>query len=36
MSAAEKISITLTSEMNRLTKQRVEAGDSASSSELIR
>jgi antitoxin ParD1/3/4 len=36
MSAAEKISITLTSEMNRLIKQRVEAGDFASSSELIR
>jgi antitoxin ParD1/3/4 len=36
MSAAEKISITLTPEMNRLIKQRVEAGDFASSSELIR
>ena len=36
MSTAEKISITLTPEMNRLIKQRVEAGDFASSSELIR
>jgi antitoxin ParD1/3/4 len=36
MSAAEKISITLTPEMNRMIKQRVEAGDFASSSELIR
>lgn len=36
MTAAEKISITLTPEMNRLIKQRVEAGDFASSSELIR
>ncbi len=36
MSAAEKISITLTPEMNRLIKQRVEAGQFASSSELIR
>lgn len=36
MSAVEKISITLTPEMNRLIKQRVEAGDFASSSELIR
>lgn len=36
MSAAEKISITLTPEMNRIIKQRVEAGDFASSSELIR
>ena len=36
MSAAEKISITLTPEMNRLIKQRVAAGDFASSSELIR
>lgn len=36
MSAAEKISITLTPEMNRVIKQRVEAGDFASSSELIR
>ena len=36
MSTAEKISITLTPEMNRLIKQRVAAGDFASSSELIR
>ena len=36
MSAAEKISITLTPEMNRVIKQRVDAGDFASSSELIR
>ena len=36
MSTAEKISITLTPEMNRIIKQRVEAGDFASSSELIR
>ena len=36
MPAAEKISITLTPEMNRLIKQRVAAGDFASSSELIR
>jgi antitoxin ParD1/3/4 len=36
MSAAEKISITLTPEMNRIIKSRVEAGDFASSSELIR
>jgi antitoxin ParD1/3/4 len=36
MSATEKISITLTPEMNRLIKRRVEAGDFASSSELIR
>ena len=36
MSAAEKISIMLTPEMNRIIKQRVEAGDFASSSELIR
>ena len=36
MSAAEKISITLTPEMNRVIKKRVEAGDFASSSELIR
>ena len=36
MSAAEKISITLTPEMNRIIKQRVAAGDFASSSELIR
>ncbi len=36
MSAAEKISITLTPEMNRIIKSRVEAGDFASTSELIR
>jgi antitoxin ParD1/3/4 len=36
MPAAEKISITLTPEMNRLIKRRVDAGDFASSSELIR
>lgn len=36
MPAAEKISITLTPEMNRLIKRRVNAGDFASSSELIR
>ena len=36
MPAAEKISITLTPEMNRVIKQRVDAGDFASSSELIR
>jgi antitoxin ParD1/3/4 len=36
MSAAEKISITLTPEMNRLIKKRVDAGEFASSSELIR
>ena len=36
MSTAEKISITLTPEMNRIIKQRVAAGDFASSSELIR
>ena len=36
MPAAEKISITLTPEMNRIIKQRVAAGDFASSSELIR
>lgn len=36
MQAAEKISITLTPEMNRVIKQRVAAGDFASSSELIR
>lgn len=36
MSAAEKISITLTPELNRIIKQRVAAGDFASSSELIR
>jgi len=36
MTAAEKISITLTPEMNRIIKSRVAAGDFASSSELIR
>ena len=36
MPTAEKISITLTPEMNRIIKRRVEAGDFASSSELIR
>jgi toxin ParE1/3/4 len=36
MSAAEKISITLTPEMNRMIKERVEAGDYGSTSELIR
>ena len=36
MAAAEKISITLTPEMNRIVKQRVAAGDFASSSEMIR
>lgn len=36
MSAAEKISITLTPEMNRMIKQRVEQGDFGSTSELIR
>lgn len=36
MSTAEKISITITPEMNRIIKQRVEAGEFASSSELIR
>ena len=36
MPTAEKISITLTPEMNRIIKQRVAAGDFASSSELIR
>jgi antitoxin ParD1/3/4 len=36
MSTAEKISITVTPEMNRIIKQRVEAGEFASSSELIR
>jgi antitoxin ParD1/3/4 len=35
-SVAEKISITLTPEMNRMIKQRVEAGDFGSTSELIR
>jgi antitoxin ParD1/3/4 len=36
MSIAEKISITLTPEMNRLIKKRVDAGDFGSTSELIR
>jgi antitoxin ParD1/3/4 len=36
MSAAGKISITLTPEMNWIIKQRVAAGDFASLSELIR
>lgn len=36
MSAAEKISITLTPEMNRMIKKRVDSGEFASSSELIR
>ena len=36
MSAVEKISITLTPKTNRIIKQRVAAGDFASSSELIR
>jgi antitoxin ParD1/3/4 len=36
MSAAEKISITLTPEMNRIIKERVESGQFASTSELIR
>lgn len=36
MATAEKISITLTPEMNRIIKKRVKAGDFASSSELIR
>jgi antitoxin ParD1/3/4 len=36
MSAAEKISITLTPEMNRMIKKRVEAGEFGSTSELIR
>ena len=36
MTAVEKISITLTPEMNRIIKSRVAAGDFASSSELIR
>ena len=36
MATAQKISMTLTPEMNRIIKQRVEAGDFASSSELIR
>jgi antitoxin ParD1/3/4 len=36
MSNAEKISITVTSEMNRMIQKRVKAGDFASSSELIR
>jgi antitoxin ParD1/3/4 len=36
MPAAEKISITLTPEMNRMIKERVEAGEFGSTSELIR
>ncbi len=36
MTSAEKISITLTPEMNRMIKERVEAGDYGSTSELIR
>jgi antitoxin ParD1/3/4 len=36
MSNAEKISITVTPEMNRMIQKRVKAGDFASSSELIR
>jgi antitoxin ParD1/3/4 len=36
MSAAEKISITLTPEMNRMIRKRVDSGEFASSSELIR
>jgi antitoxin ParD1/3/4 len=36
MANAEKISITLTPEMNRMIQKRVKAGDFASSSELIR
>lgn len=36
MSTAEKISITLTPEMNRMIKERVDAGDYGSTSELIR
>ena len=36
MPTAEKISITLPPEINRVIKQRVDAGDFASSSELIR
>jgi antitoxin ParD1/3/4 len=36
MPAAEKISITLTPEMNRMIKKRVEAGEFGSTSELIR
>ena len=36
MSAAEKISITLTPEMNRMIKKRVQSGDFGSTSELIR
>jgi antitoxin ParD1/3/4 len=36
MSTAEKISITLTPEMNRMIKSRVEAGEYGSTSELIR
>ena len=36
MSTAEKISITLPPEMNRMIKERVDAGDFGSTSELIR
>jgi antitoxin ParD1/3/4 len=36
MSAAEKISITLTPAMNRMIQKRVKSGQFASSSELIR
>jgi antitoxin ParD1/3/4 len=36
MPAAEKISITLTLETNRITKQRVEAGDFATANKLMR
>lgn len=36
MGAAEKISITLTPELNQLVKERVERGQFASTSELIR
>jgi len=36
MSAAKKISITLTSAMNRMIQKRVKSGQFASSSELIR
>lgn len=36
MSTAEKISITLTPEMNRMIKAKVEAGEFGSTSELIR
>jgi antitoxin ParD1/3/4 len=36
MSSAQKISITLPPEMNRIIKERVDAGDYGSTSELIR